>query len=374
MTAASGFLGCFRDGNGSAWPLVHHMWPDRTPDLLEPDADLCTTRCANRSFSFAGTVWGGGAITQCYCSHVVAEPSRRLPDYKCNMLALNYMLREMPGPCRPSLESCGAWMTMSVFYVGHPAGRPRLPPPPTEPPMLINPCVGRPFSEQPWCDPRRSVDERARDAVSRMSREEKVDALGNGGGGPSGSWAIASLGLPEYNWWNEAEHGVGSSTRHTRTTNFPMPLTAASSFNRTLWHATGRQIGREARAAMNAGDAYSTFWTPVVNLASEPRWGRNLETAGEDPYASRSRFTHSMISASWTDDGRHFSAYSSRYLAGEYAVSRAYPLPQVGAKGSPSPKGSESPPPKGSSSPKGSPPPKSSISEHQCRSHFSRTA
>merc|ERR1712091_202344 len=56
------------------------------------------------------------------------------------------------------------------------------------------------------------------------------------------------------------------------------------SFNRTLWRATGAAIGREARALMNAGAAYSTYWAPVVNLAREPRWGRNIEVPGEDPY------------------------------------------------------------------------------------------
>ena len=49
------------------------------------------------------------------------------------------------------------------------------------------------------------------------------------------------------------------------------------SFNRTLWQLTGRQIGHEARSLMNAGQAGSTYWAPVINLAREPRWGRNIE-------------------------------------------------------------------------------------------------
>jgi beta-glucosidase-like glycosyl hydrolase len=52
------------------------------------------------------------------------------------------------------------------------------------------------------------------------------------------------------------------------------------SFNRTLWHATGAAIAREARAAANGGTAWSTFWAPVINLATHPRWGRNIESAG----------------------------------------------------------------------------------------------
>ena len=98
------------------------------------------------------------------------------------------------------------------------------------------------------------------------------------------TWAIPSLGLNEFSYWNEASHGMTGAKGTQPATNFALPLTIAQAFNRTLWHANGAQIGREARAAMNAGLAFSTFWAPVVNLASEPRWGRNLETSGEDPY------------------------------------------------------------------------------------------
>ena len=58
------------------------------------------------------------------------------------------------------------------------------------------------------------------------------------------------------------------------------------SFNKTMWHSVGHAIGHEARALMNAGLAQSTYWAPVVNLAREPRWGRNIEVPGEDPYQS----------------------------------------------------------------------------------------
>ena len=119
--------------------------------------------------------------------------------------------------------------------------------------------------------------------LSRMKLEEKVSQLG------TSAPAIPSLGLSAYNWWNEASHGVASGdhgARGMQTTNFAFPITTAMSFNRSLWRATGAAIGREARAAMNAGKAYSTFWAPVINLAREPRWGRNIETPGEDPYLS----------------------------------------------------------------------------------------
>jgi pre-mRNA-splicing factor SYF2/beta-D-xylosidase 4 len=94
---------------------------------------------------------------------------------------------------------------------------------------------------------------------------------------------IKSLGLNAYNWWSESSSGVDAPTP---TTKFAFPITTGMSFNRTLWKLTGRQIGHEARALMNVGKGLSTFWAPVVNLAREPRWGRNIEVPSEDPYQS----------------------------------------------------------------------------------------
>ena len=65
-----------------------------------------------------------------------------------------------------------------------------------------------------------------------------------------------------------------------------MPITTSCAFNRSLWRATGNVIGRDARAFRNLGQADSTFWAPVINIVRDPRWGRNLECAGEDPLLS----------------------------------------------------------------------------------------
>ena len=98
--------------------------------------------------------------------------------------------------------------------------------------------------------------------------------------------AAQSLGLPAYNWWEEATHGVTPLGKSGDATNVAFPITTAMSFNRSLWKATGAMIGTEARALMNIGKAGSDFWAPVINLARDGRWGRNLETPGEDPYLS----------------------------------------------------------------------------------------
>ena len=148
---------------------------------------------------------------------------------------------------------------------------------------LKNPCLAEPWSGYAMCDASLSIDGRARDMTSRMNVSEKIMALDTRQG------AIASLGLAAYDWWSEASSGVatdghgGGLGGHTK---FAYPITTAMSFNRSLWRETGAAIGREARALMNAGAAYSTYWAPVVNLAREPRWGRNVEVPGEDPYLS----------------------------------------------------------------------------------------
>ena len=87
---------------------------------------------------------------------------------------------------------------------------------------------------------------------------------------------LPALGLPAYIWGNEASSGVAGRDA-TQTTKFSFPITTGMSYNRSLWQATGNRIAREARAMMNQGDEYSTFWAPVINLAREPRWGRNIE-------------------------------------------------------------------------------------------------
>lgn len=116
--------------------------------------------------------------------------------------------------------------------------------------------------------------------IDRMTRQEKIGMLDTNGP------PIKGLGMPGYNWWGEATSGVSSADPRIQTTKFAYPITTGMSFNRTLWFATGAQIGREARALMNVGASYSTFWAPVVNLAREPRWGRNIEVPSECPYQS----------------------------------------------------------------------------------------
>ncbi|HEX7576479.1 MAG TPA: glycoside hydrolase family 3 C-terminal domain-containing protein, partial [Verrucomicrobiae bacterium] len=136
-----------------------------------------------------------------------------------------------------------------------------------------------------WRDSSKPLKARADDLIRRMSLAEKVAQLKNA------APAISRLGLPAYDYWNEALHGVANNGIATV---FPEPVGAASSWNPGLFHQEGTVIGVEGRAKFNDyvtkhnGDSkwwYGlTFWTPNINIFRDPRWGRGQETYGEDPY------------------------------------------------------------------------------------------
>jgi beta-glucosidase len=139
-----------------------------------------------------------------------------------------------------------------------------------------------------WRDPAKPLKTRADDLIRRMSLAEKVGQLQ---GGMSGAPGIQRLGLPGYNYWNEALHGVANNGVATV---FPEPVAMASTWNPDLLHQAGHVVGIEGRAKFNDyasqhnGDAAwwkgLTFWTPNINIFRDPRWGRGQETYGEDPY------------------------------------------------------------------------------------------
>ncbi|MBS1859537.1 MAG: glycoside hydrolase family 3 C-terminal domain-containing protein [Acidobacteria bacterium] len=132
-------------------------------------------------------------------------------------------------------------------------------------------------------DPSAPLDRRVDDLVSRMTLEEKVAQMMND------APAIERLGVPAYNWWNECLHGVA---RAGRATVFPQAIGLAATWDAPLIHRVAGAISDEARAkyheAVRRGqrNIYQglTFWTPNINLFRDPRWGRGMETYGEDPF------------------------------------------------------------------------------------------
>src|SRR5690606_17416136 len=137
--------------------------------------------------------------------------------------------------------------------------------------------------DRPWLDTSKGFEERAAALVSRMTLEEKAAQMQND------SPAIERLGLPEYEWWNEALHGVA---RAGAATVFPQAIGTAASFNVPLMDEISRTISDEARAkhheffrnGQHGRYQGLTFWSPNINIFRDPRWGRGQETYGEDPY------------------------------------------------------------------------------------------
>ena len=130
---------------------------------------------------------------------------------------------------------------------------------------------------------REQAREKAIQLVSRMTVEEAAGQL------RYDAPAIERLGVPAYNWWNEALHGVA---RAGTSTSFPQAIGLAASFDPELLLALGDVAATEGRAKYNAASAHGdrdiykglTFWSPNVNIFRDPRWGRGQETFGEDPY------------------------------------------------------------------------------------------
>ncbi|KAF6172220.1 hypothetical protein GIB67_024842 [Kingdonia uniflora] len=145
--------------------------------------------------------------------------------------------------------------------------------------------MGTNMNSLPFCDQGLSYHVRAKDLVDRMTLQEKVAQLGDQAVG------VERLNLPGYQWWSEALHGVsdvGHGTHFdnniTAATSFPTVILSTASFNETLWKTIGEAVSNEARAMHNLGLAGLTFWSPNINVARDPRWGRILETPGEDPF------------------------------------------------------------------------------------------
>lgn len=169
----------------------------------------------------------------------------------------------------------------------------------------------------PWDNTALSAKERAQLLVSAMSLEEKISQMSYT------SVAIERLGIPAYNWWNEALHGVA---RSGSATVFPQSIGAAASFDPALLQKEAEIIGKEARlkytsyAALGDRGIYKglTMWSPNINIFRDPRWGRGHETYGEDPYLTSRMGVHFIEGLQGADPehpvvdatAKHFAVHS----------------------------------------------------------------
>ncbi len=159
------------------------------------------------------------------------------------------------------------------------------------------------------------MEHRLDDLLGRLTLEEKVAQMMND------APAIERLGIPEYNWWSEALHGVA---RAGLATVFPQAIGLAATWNEDLMHEAAVAISDEARAKHHAFAARGkrfiyqglTLWSPNINIFRDPRWGRGQETYGEDPYLT-GRLGVQFIKGLQGDDPKYFKTIAT---AKHYAV------------------------------------------------------
>lgn len=164
-------------------------------------------------------------------------------------------------------------------------------------------------NDPPYKNPSLPIDKRVDDLVARMSLEEKVSQMMNAAA------PIERLGIPAYDWWNEALHGVA---RAGYATVFPQAIGLAATWDDELIRQVGDVVSTEARAKhheaarQNDRGRYKglTFWSPNINIFRDPRWGRGQETFGEDPYLT-SRIGVAYVRGLQGDDPKYWKVVST---------------------------------------------------------------
>lgn len=145
-----------------------------------------------------------------------------------------------------------------------------------------------------------SYKERLSDLISLMTVDEKIRQLTNE------SDSIPRLGIPKYNNWSEALHGVLASG----ATSFPQAVAMGATWDPNLVYRVGSAISDEARALNDIDGKGLTYWSPTINIARDPRWGRNEESYTEDPYLL-SRMGVSFVKGMQGDDPYYLKAVST---------------------------------------------------------------
>lgn len=150
--------------------------------------------------------------------------------------------------------------------------------------ILLSASLSLP-AQEPFRNPDLPVEQRVTDLLSRLTLEEKVNLMKHD------APAVPRLGIPAYNWWNEALHGVARTPE--KVTVFPQAIAMAATFDPEGLQRVGDIASTEGRALFNEALAAGkgipqyrglTYWTPNINIFRDPRWGRGQETYGEDPY------------------------------------------------------------------------------------------
>ncbi len=167
---------------------------------------------------------------------------------------------------------------------------------------------GQDAARLPYLNPSLSPEVRAADLVHRMTLAEKASQLVNQ------ARAIPRLGVPAYDWWSEALHGVAVNG----TTEFPEPIGLAATFDALRIHEMATAIGVEGRVKHSEDERAGhsnifeglDFWAPNVNIFRDPRWGRGQETYGEDPFLT-ARMAVAFVTGMQGNDPHYYRVIST---------------------------------------------------------------
>ncbi len=175
--------------------------------------------------------------------------------------------------------------------------------------LFVMSCTETNTYQYPFQNPDLSFEERTDDLLNRMTLEEKISQLNYE------SAAIERLGVPEYNWWNECLHGVA---RAGLATVYPQAIGMAATWDKDLMNRVAVSISDEGRAkyhdfiSKGKRGIYNgiTFWTPNINIFRDPRWGRGMETYGEDPYLT-GQMAVQFINGLQGDDPKYYKSIAT---------------------------------------------------------------
>ncbi|KAK5109975.1 hypothetical protein LTR62_006342 [Meristemomyces frigidus] len=242
--ATSTYLGCYTGGTSilSAAKL----------STIAMTPQLCTTWCGERGFAYGGVVFGTFVATtpqrqeQCFCDH---QPnysmSKKVADTQCSDLCTT----------DPS-QRCGGGYIMSLYQITNAEAS-------TGASLFTPACLTSPLCSHQVCDTSLSTSARIASLISELTEEEKILNLVDAAAGSS------RIGLPPYEWWSEATHGVGSApgvqftnmpNNFSYATSFPAPILSSAAFDDDLIFQIGEVVGREGRAFGNNGFAGFDYW------------------------------------------------------------------------------------------------------------------
>ncbi len=111
------------------------------------------------------------------------------------------------------------------------------------------------------------------------------------------------LGIP-VDFTNEGIRGLC----HDRATYFPAQCGQGATWNRELIAKIGEVTAREAKAL-----GYTNIYSPILDIAQDPRWGRVVEAYGEDPYLAGSlgkQMVMNLQKGGIVSTPKHFAVYS----------------------------------------------------------------